>query len=332
VRHITNKGDIMMNLLYEGKAKRVFVDPDSKDRVIIEFSDSVTAGDGAKKDTFPEKGSISCDISELLFSYLEGKGIDTHYVKRLKGPQLLCKKVTIFPVEVVCRNIAAGSFSKRYGVERGTELENPLVEFFLKDDSLHDPLITMGAITRIGLVSRDILQFLIRVTLSVNYYLRHLLKQQNLTLVDFKLEFGKTEDETIVLADELSPDTMRVWDSRSMSLDKDVFREDKGDLVSTYKILLDALCSAKPEDVEIKREVVQVIVEPKTGIKNPPGEVTKKALLRLGFAEVDDVRVGKVFNIVLKKPITTEILNHLNIMNVKLLSNPISEKHKVRLE
>ncbi len=321
-----------MELIHEGKAKRVFADPDSNNRVIIEFSDSVTAGDGAKKDAFPDKGSIACDISELLFSYLEGKGIDTHYIKRLKGPQLLCKKVTIFPVEVVCRNIAAGSFSKRYGVEKGIKFEKPLVEFFVKDDSLHDPLITMGALTRIGLVSRDVLQFLTRVTLSVNYYLSELLKQQGLTLIDFKLEFGMTEDNTIVLADEISPDTMRIWDNKSTSLDKDVFREGKGDLISVYKKLLDTLRASKPEDVEIVKEVVQVIVEPKSGIKNPPGEVTKKALMRLGFAEVDDVRVGKVFNIILKKPITTEILNHLNIMNVKLLSNPISEKHKVRLE
>ena len=321
-----------MDLIYEGKAKRVFKDPNSEDRVIIEFSDSVTAGDGAKKDAFPGKGEIACGMSELLFSFFEGKGIDTHYIKRLKGAQILCKKVTIFPVEVVCRNIVAGSFSKRYGVERGTKFEEPLVEFFVKDDSLHDPLITMGAITRLGLVSEDDLQFLIRVTLSVNYYLGELLKQQNLTLIDFKLEFGQTEDKTIVLADELSPDTMRVWDSKSTSLDKDVFREEKGDLVPIYTKLLDALRTSKPEDVDIKKEIVQVIVEPKTGIKNPPGEVTKKALVRLGFAEVEDVRVGKVFNIVLKKPITTEILNHLNIMNVKLLSNPISEKHKVRLE
>lgn len=321
-----------MDLIHEGKAKRVFKDSDSNNRVIIEFSDSVTAGDGAKKDTFPEKGMVACDISELLFSYLEGKGIDTHYIKRLKGPQLLCKKVTIFPVEVVCRNIAAGSFSKRYGVERGTRFEKPLVEFFVKDDNLHDPLITMGALTRLGLVSRDDLQFLTRVTLSVNYYLSELLKQQELTLVDFKLEFGMTEDNTIVLADEISPDTMRIWDSKSTSLDKDVFREEKGDLITTYKKLLEALHAAKPEEVEIAKEVVQVIIEPKSGIKNPPGEVTKKALMRLGFAEVDEVRVGKVFNIVLKKPITTEIINHLNIMNVKLLSNPIAEKHKVRLE
>jgi phosphoribosylaminoimidazole-succinocarboxamide synthase len=321
-----------MDVIYEGKAKRVFADPTSEDRVIIEFTDSVTAGDGAKKKKFEGKGAIACDISEILFSYLEGKGIDTHYIKRLKGPQILCKKVMIFPVEVVCRNIIAGSFGKRYGIRKGTRFEQPLVEFFVKDDKHHDPLITMGAITRLGLMSRDDLQFLIRVTLSINYYLQELLKQRKLTLVDFKLEFGKTADDTIVVADELSPDTMRVWEGKSTPLDKDVFREGKGDLISAYSKLFNILRTAKPEEVEINREMVQVIVEPKSGIKNPPGEVTRKALLRLGFAEVDDVRVGKVFNITLKNPITTETLNHLNIMNVKLLSNPISEKHRVRLE
>jgi phosphoribosylaminoimidazole-succinocarboxamide synthase len=321
-----------MDLIHEGKAKRVYKDPNSKSRVIIEFTDAVTAGDGAKKEAFAGKGAIACDISELLFSYLEGKDIDTHYIKRLKGSQLLCKKATIFPLEVVCRNIVAGSFSKRYGIEKGTRFDQPLVEFFVKNDSLHDPLITMEAITRLGLVSRDDLQFLTRATLSINYYLSELLIQQDLSLVDFKLEFGRTEDETIVLADELSPDTMRVWDCKNTSLDKDVFREEKGDLILTYTKLLDALRRAKPEEVEIAKEVVQVIVEPKLGIKNPPGEVTRKAFIRLGFAEVEEVRVGKVFNIILKKPITSEILNHLNIMNVKLLSNPISEKYKVRLE
>jgi phosphoribosylaminoimidazole-succinocarboxamide synthase len=321
-----------MKPLYEGKAKRVFADPESKDRVIIEFSDTVTAGDGARRETFTGKGVLACDISEYLFSYLEGKGIDTHYIKRLKGPQLLCKKVQILPVEVVCRNIVAGSFSKRYGIKKGTKLEEPLVEFFIKDDSLHDPLISGEAIVRLGLISQIDIEFLSIVTLSVNHYFSELLKQQNLTLVDFKLEFGKTVDNTIVVADELSPDTMRVWDGKTTSLDKDVFRESKGNLLSTYKRLLDSLHTTKPEDIEIRDETIRVMVEPKPGIKNPPGEVTRKALLRLGFGEVGEVRVGKVFNIVLRTPLTSEILQHLNVMSIKLLSNPISEKHKVRLE
>ncbi|MBN2228534.1 MAG: phosphoribosylaminoimidazolesuccinocarboxamide synthase [Candidatus Thorarchaeota archaeon] len=321
-----------MKLIHKGKVKRVLEDPESKDRVVIEFTDTVTAGDGAKKQEFTGKGKLACDFSEFLFGYLEGKGIDTHFIKRLKGPQLMCTKVEIFPIEFVCRNLVAGSFSRRYGTEKGTVLDSPLVEYFMKNDDLHDPLITGESIIRLGLVSQNDLEFMTKVTLSVNYYLSELLKQQKLTLVDFKLEFGKAENGEIVLADEISPDTMRVWDATATSLDKDVFREDKGDLIATYEKLLTAVKTARSEDVEARLESVYIIVEPKPAIKNPPGEVTRKALIRLGFAEVEDVRMGKVFNITLKKPLTSEILKHLEVMNVKLLSNPISEKHKVRFE
>ena len=321
-----------MDLIHEGKVKRVLQDPDSKERVIIEFTDTVTAGDGEKKEDFTGKGTIACDMSQYLFGYLEGKGIDTHYVRKLADNQLLCKKVTIFPIEVVCRNIAAGSFCRRYGTEKGTKFSEPFVEFFMKDDAHHDPLITAEVIIRLGYAKREILDFLRSVTLSVNYYLGELLKQRHLVLVDFKLEFGRTEKGYIVLADELSPDTMRIWDSETTSMDKDVFREDKGDLIATYLKVFEEMKNAKPQDVESRVESIQVIVEPKAGIKNPPGEVTKKALERLGFADVKEVRMGKVFTITFRRPITSEILNQLAIMNLKLLSNPISENHKVRIE
>ncbi|MCK5266312.1 MAG: phosphoribosylaminoimidazolesuccinocarboxamide synthase, partial [Candidatus Thorarchaeota archaeon] len=179
-----------MDLIHEGKAKRVLQDPDSPERVIIEFTDTVTAGDGDKKKEFVGKGTIACEMSKYLFGYLEGKRIDTHFVKKLAENQLLCKKVTIIPIEVVCRNIAAGSFCRRYGIEKGIELTQPLIEFFVKDDKLHDPLITTGAIIRLGLAEREDLDFMRSVTLSVNYYLEELFKQRNLILVDFKLEFG----------------------------------------------------------------------------------------------------------------------------------------------
>jgi phosphoribosylformylglycinamidine synthase PurS subunit len=202
----------------------------------------------------------------------------------------------------------------------------------VKDDAYHDPLITTDAIIRLGLAKREDLEFLKSVALSVNYYLAELLKQRDLVLIDFKLEFGRTEKGYIVLADELSPDSMRIWDSSATSMDKDVFREDKGDLVATYNKVFEEMKKTKPQDVEQRIELIQVIVESKSGIKNPPGEVTKKALGRLGFADVEEVRMGKVFSITLKRPITTEILNQLAIMNVKLLSNPISETNKVRIE
>ncbi|MCJ7817814.1 MAG: phosphoribosylaminoimidazolesuccinocarboxamide synthase, partial [Candidatus Thorarchaeota archaeon] len=164
-----------MNLIHEGKVKRVLQDPDSSERVIIEFTDTVTAGDGEKKEAFPGKGFLTCDMSQYLFGYLEGKGIDTHYVKKLSDTQLLCKKVTVFPVEVVCRNIAAGSFCRRYGSEKGTAFSEPLIEFFVKDDEYHDPLITTDAAIRLGLAKREDLEFMRSVALSVNYYLGELL-------------------------------------------------------------------------------------------------------------------------------------------------------------
>ncbi len=321
-----------MKLIHEGKVKKIFQDPDSSDRVIIEFTDSVTAGDGKKKEVFEGKGNLTCQMTEYLLGFLEGKGVDTHFIKALDGPQMLCRKVEIYPVEVVCRNISAGSFCRRYGIKKGKDLDEPLVEFFLKDDNLHDPHISQDAIRILGLVSDEILQFMRSVTLSVNYYLTQLFKQCNLTLVDFKLEFGCTKAGHIVVADELSGDTMRVWDKDSSSLDKDVFREDAGSLVEVYTKLLESITKAKTKDIPNRKEMIQVLVKPKPGIKNPPGEVTKKALLRLGFGEAEDVRVGKTFNIQLRKPISTEILNQLKIMNVKLLSNPISEKHEVKLD
>jgi phosphoribosylaminoimidazole-succinocarboxamide synthase len=320
-----------MDLIHEGKVKKVYQDPESDDRVIIEFTDIMIAGDGKKRVEIEGKGKLACRMTEFLLGFLEGKDIDTHFVRALDGPQFLSRKVEIYPIEVVCRNVAAGSFCQRYGVEKGRVLTSPLVEFFLKDDSFHDSVITEKAITSLGIVTFEVLQFMKSVTLSVNYYLSELFKQEGLSLVDFKLEFGSTKAGHIVVADELSGDTMRVWDDKSKSSDKDVFREGKGGLVKAYTRLVDSLLRAKPEDVLDRTEIIQVVVQPKSGIKNPPGEVTKRALVRLGFDVVEDVRVGKIFNIIIKRPLTSEILTQLKIMNVKLLSNPISEYNEVNL-
>ncbi len=321
-----------MELIHEGKAKKVFRDEASADNVIIDFTDNVTAGDGEKHDIIEGKGKLACDLSDFFLQFLGAKGIDTHFIKRLNDTQLRCKKVTIYPLEVVCRNFAAGSFCKRYGVEKGNQLSAPLVEFFLKNDSLHDPLISSEAAIRLNLVSRQELEFMKSVTLSVNYYLSELLRQVNLTLVDFKLEFGKTTKGTILLADEISGDTIRVWNEKGESYDKDLYRKGEGDITVAYSYLLGELKKTKQEEIKIRDEVLHVIIMPKDGIKNPPGEVTKTALVRLGFSSPTIVRVGKMFEIHLNRPITTDILNQLTLMNMKLLSNPIAEKHDVRLD
>lgn len=313
-----------MDLIHEGKVKRVYQAPESPDKVIIEFTDIVAPEKGEKRVEVKGKGELACRTTEYLLGYLEGKGIDTHLVKALEGSQLLCRKVVMYPFKVVCRNVAAGSFCDRYDVEKGRILDKPLIEFFLKDS-----LITENGIMSLGLATDEMIQFIQSVTLSANYYLTGLLHQQALTLVDFKLEFGSTKAGHIVIADELSGDTMRIWDGESSLLDNDIYEEDGEELIQSYRKFVASLSHLKPEEVKEKKEMVRVIVNPKPGIKNPPGEATKRALVRLGFGEADEVTVGKIFNIYLRGPVTSEVLNHLKIMSIKLLSNPISENTEV---
>ncbi|TFG07927.1 phosphoribosylaminoimidazolesuccinocarboxamide synthase [Candidatus Thorarchaeota archaeon] len=320
-----------MDLINEGKVKRVYADPESPKRVIIEFTDTITAGDGQKREEIEGKGLVTCDTSEFLLKYLQDKGVATHFIKRLEETRLLCRKVDIFPLEVVCRNFAAGSFCDRYGLKRGQLMSEPLIEFFLKDDSLHDPLLSADAIERLGIANPDEIAFMYSVTLSVNYYLRELLSQAGLRFVDFKLEFGKAEDGAILLADEISGDTIRVWDKDEDSLDKDIFRHDSGNVVEAYGRLLGRLKETNPDEIPVRTEFLTILVLPKDGIKNPPGEVTRKAMTRLGFEEVVEVRAGRIYRVKINRPISPDILNQLHEMNMKLLSNPIAEKTEVRL-
>jgi phosphoribosylaminoimidazole-succinocarboxamide synthase len=321
-----------MDLIHDGKTKKVYQDPESADREVIEFTDFIATEDAKKSESVAGKAELALKMTEFLLGYLEGKGIDTHFVRSLESPRILVRKVEIYPVSVVCRNIATKSFCLRSGVEEGRVLEKPLVEFFLENDKLHNPLITERAIETIGLVKDEILYFMRAVTLSVNYYLVELLKQQDLVLADFRLRFGITKAEHIVVADELSLDNMSIWKKHApyMSLDKIEGKEEE--FIQAYGKLVDLITRTKPEEVKNRTEILQVLVKPKDGIRNPPGEVTKKMLVRMGFGDADDVRVGKVFNIILRRPITSEILHQLNIMNIKLLSNPISEKHEVSYE
>jgi phosphoribosylaminoimidazole-succinocarboxamide synthase len=321
-----------MNLIHEGKVKRLYQDPDSDEHVVIEFTDFVTAGDGEKKEEIKGKAQLACDTNSLLMKYLQNKGIPVHLTKQLDGPRFRARKLDIFKLEVVCRNRPTGSFCKRYGEPDFDTFSQPLVEFFLKDDNLGDPFISKTAAASLGLAKPEELGIIESLTLSVNYYLTKLLAQVDLVLVDFKLEFGRTEKGQIMLADEISGDTMRVWGQEGNSLDKDVFRQETGGIIDAYSKLLKYLKDTKPDQVAIRPEQLSVVILPKEGIKNPPGEVTKKALKRLGFGQVSDVRVGKIFEIEIDCPVTSEIVKELDLMGLKLLSNPIAEKREVRFD
>ncbi|KAB7672436.1 phosphoribosylaminoimidazolesuccinocarboxamide synthase [Bacillus sp. B1-b2] len=225
-------------LLYEGKAKRVYQTSD-ENIVWLEYKDSATAFNGEKKATINGKGRLNNEITSLLFQKLKDFGIPSHFVERLSETEQLVKKVDIIPLEVVVRNLAAGSFSKRLGIEEGLPLSKPLVEFYYKDDSLGDPLITEDHIEELKLASKEEVEFLKIKALEVDEVLIRFFSELGIILVDYKLEFGIDKDGNILLADEISPDTCRLWDSETKEkLDKDVFRRNLGNLTEAYENIL----------------------------------------------------------------------------------------------
>ena len=222
-------------LLYEGKAKKVYTTQDPK-LLIVAYKDDATAFNGQKKGTIQGKGAINNRMTNLLMSRLEREGIPTHLVEALSARETLVQKVSIVPLEVIVRNISAGSFAKRYGVEEGIVFDAPTIEFSYKDDDLHDPLINDYHAVALKLASWEEIELIKRYAFQVNDFLKKTLLECGVTLVDFKLEFGKTSDGTIVLADEISPDTCRFWDSKTgEKLDKDRFRRDLGNVEGAYQ-------------------------------------------------------------------------------------------------
>ncbi len=227
--------------LYEGKAKKVFK-TDDPECYIVDYKDDATAFNGEKKGTIMGKGIINNRVTNHLMKMLEKEGVPTHFVKEISDRETIVKKVTIVPLEVIIRNIAAGSFSKRFGVEEGTVLKQPSLEYSYKDDALGDPMINDYHILALGLATREELDTIAGYAFKVNDVLKKYLLTLDIELVDFKLEFGKLSDGTIVLADEISPDTCRFWDVKTHEkLDKDRFRRDLGGEVEAYQEILHRL-------------------------------------------------------------------------------------------
>lgn len=220
--------------LYEGKAKRVFK-TDDENLLIVSYKDDATAFNGLKKGTITGKGVINNQMSNLLMQYLEKKGIPTHFVKELNPRETLVRKVSIVPLEVIVRNISAGSFSKRYGIEEGIVFDAPTIEFSYKNDDLGDPLINAYHALALNLATAAEIEQIKQYAFAVNDSLKAFWASCGVTLVDFKLEFGRLAGGSIVLADEISPDTCRLWDSKTgEKLDKDRFRRDLGGVEDAY--------------------------------------------------------------------------------------------------
>lgn len=220
--------------IYEGKAKKVFKTEDPN-LCIVDYKDDATAFNGLKKGTIVGKGVINNKLSNMLMSMLEKQGIHTHFVEEISDRETLVKKVSIVPLEVIVRNIAAGSFSKRYGVDEGKVFAEPCFEFSYKNDDLGDPLLNTSHALALGLATKEEIQTIRAMALKINEILKAFWAECGVTLVDFKLEFGKTADGEIILADEISPDTCRFWDSKTgEKLDKDRFRRDLGGVEEAY--------------------------------------------------------------------------------------------------
>ena len=232
-----------MNQLYEGKAKRVY-ETEDPNLLIVSYKDDATAFNGLKKGTIAGKGAINNQMSNRLMARLAKAGVPNHFVEELSERETLVRRVQIVPLEVIVRNIAAGSFSKRYGVDEGVVFDEPTVEYSYKNDALGDPLLNTSHALALGVATKEEIETIRRYALKVNEFLKAFWLECGVILVDFKLEFGRTADCEIILADEISPDTCRLWDAKTHEkLDKDRFRRDLGGVEDAYKEIMKRLMS-----------------------------------------------------------------------------------------
>lgn len=224
--------------LYEGKAKKIYA-TDDPDKVIVYYKDDATAGNGEKKGTIADKGIINNELTSYLFEMLASQGVKTHFIEKLNDREQLCWKLDIVPLEVITRNIIAGSMAKRLGLEEGTMPKKMIQEFSYKDDDLGDPLINSDHAVAIGAATEEEVEEILEVTAKINQILSDAFKKEGILLVDFKIEFGRDKDGNLMLADEITPDTCRLWDAETKKkLDKDRFRRDMGGIEEAYKEIL----------------------------------------------------------------------------------------------
>ena len=231
-------------LIYSGKAKDILTTED-ENVIIAQYKDQATALNGVKKEQIAGKGQLNNQISSLIFQKLNAAGVATHFIKKISQTEQLNKKVKIIPLEVVLRNVTAGSFSKRFGVKEGIQLEKPIVEFYYKNDDLDDPFINDEHVKFLKLANDEDIAYIKAETRRINKLLSDWFHQIGLKLIDFKLEFGFDKDGKIILADEFSPDNCRLWDAQGHHMDKDVFRRGLGELTDVYEVVWEKLQELK---------------------------------------------------------------------------------------
>lgn len=240
--------EINKELIYTGKAKDVYK-TDNEDEFIIKFRDDITALDGGRKDNLSKKGAYNAVISSKLFELLENAGVRTQYIDLVAPAEMLTKSLRMIPLEVICRNIAAGSLVRKYPFHNKQELNPPIISFDYKNDEYHDPMLNDSIILALGIVTQDTLNKIREMTLVINKTLSKFFKEHGLILVDFKLEFGFDRDGNLVLGDEISPDTTRLWDAETHeNFDKDIFRKGDEGVVEAYRTVVDLILTDEEKD------------------------------------------------------------------------------------
>lgn len=324
--------------IYTGKAKDIF---ETEDPNVYRayFRDSATAFNAQKKGEITDKGKINASISALLFNLVEQNGIQTHFIKQISENELLIKKVTIIPLEVIVRNITAGSLCKRLGIKEGKTLKAPIVEFSYKNDELGDPLLTRAYIKNALEVADDkTLDYITNLTLKANEIFKDFFLKIGVKVVDFKLEYGFDKDGNLLLADELSPDNFRFWDAKTNEkLDKDRFRQDLGNVEGAYQEMLKRvkegsknISSSSTVSTKLSFSVTVQIL-PKSDILDPQGQAVEKALASMNYKNVKNLKIGKeiVFNIESKS--RQEAEKTVKEMCERLLANPVIEDYRVKI-
>jgi len=325
--------------LHEGKAKIVWEAPAGPEgpRCLVEFKDEATAFDGRKRGRIGGKGRVCNLLSAVFFELLEREGVPTHYLGTPSDREMLVRRVDIIPVEVVVRNVAAGSLAKRLGLEEGTPLPRPVLELYYKSDPLGDPMVNRHHVRAMGWASDEEMDRVEALALRVNEVLGRALERCNLRLIDFKLEFGRAPDGSVLLADEISPDTCRFWDvATGERLDKDRFRRDLGGVEEAYEEVLRRVTEAA-ETWKAERGTctsghrpgrARVHVTLKKTVLDPQGQAVLGSLRTMGYAEVRDVRVGKLIILELDDVAPERVEE----MCRRLLANPVIEDFTVEIE
>jgi len=312
-------------LIYEGKAKMVFA-TDEPGQVLHEFKDEATAFDGKKRGTIAGKGRTNAQMSDIIFRYLEKKGVHTHHIKLISDTEIVTWWLEMFKIEIIVRNYAAGSLAKRLGYSERTQMKTPLVEFYYKSDELGDPMLSREHIHELGLATDAQLDEMAAIALRVNDILIPYFEARGLILADFKLEFGQRGDR-IYMGDEFSPDICRLWDMETGEImDKDRFRQDLGRVEETYA---EVLRRVREEETGLR---VSIYVSPKKGVLDPAGQAALGALKSLGFGKVSDVQIGKYIVLRLEGMESTAAHGHVEEMCERLLANPIIEDYRIEIE